>query len=151
MCSLLLQVPFKPVTVFITNLFIATVVIALSLPCLVGESDSLRSFLNKQYELVRSDNDFDMVLRNFDIGSIRRMIFERAKLRLTLTWHSTTNIYTLTERRLFIKIEVPYQVVIIFYYIDTIANTMSYIWRLFLANQLKHWQQYYYYMRFHNT
>lgn len=95
---------------FSTSLLIVVAVIAISPLCFAGHADVLRPFLNKQYVLVSSDKNFDKVLRDLDIGWWRRMSFQMAKPKLTLAWDPTGNIYTLIERSLLTKIEIPFQV-----------------------------------------
>lgn len=105
----------------LTILVITSAAIAVSPHCLADNSNSLRPFLNRPYKLDCTDENFDKVLEHLGIGWIRRKAFQLVRPELTLTWNPVTNIYTITEQSLFVKVDAPFEVVITF-----LANLLKY-------------------------
>lgn len=82
---------------FLSNVIFVLAVISISPYCL-AEHSGLQPYLNKQYELISSDDNFDQVLQVLDMSSIQRSKYVNDKTILTLTWNSKYDLYNLLVR-----------------------------------------------------
>lgn len=97
----------------LTYIILAIAMINILYPYCVAENSEIEPFLNKQYKLVSSDKNFDLVLKELEIGWLRRKAFEFVHPKLTLKYNPITNIYTFSEWSIATTIDVAFQVVII--------------------------------------
>lgn len=65
---------------FLDNLIFATAMINILYPFCLAKNSEIQPCLNKSYKLVSSDNNFDEVLKELEIGLIRRKAFEFSNL-----------------------------------------------------------------------
>lgn len=82
---------------FSSNVIFVLAVISISPYCL-AEHLGLQPYLNKQYELISSDDNFDQVLQVLDMSSVQRSKYVNDKTILTLTWNSKYDLYNLLVR-----------------------------------------------------
>lgn len=82
---------------FLSNVIFVLAVISISPYCL-AEDPGLQPYLNKQYELISSDDNFDQVLQVLDMSSVQRSKYVNDKTILTLTWNPKYDLYNLLVR-----------------------------------------------------
>lgn len=98
---------------FLSNVIFVLAMISISPHCL-AEVPGLQPYLNKQYELINSDDNFDQVLQVLDMSSVQRSKYVNDKTILTLTWNPKYDLYNLLVRSPFTLHEDIFKVGIIF-------------------------------------